>query len=48
VKGEELQILWVLFSPEAYLRLTQDAGLSRKAYESAIRTATLRILGVTL
>ncbi|MCU1377105.1 MAG: TetR family transcriptional regulator [Acidimicrobiales bacterium] len=48
VKGEELQILWVLFSPEAYLRLTQDAGLSRKAYESTIRTATLRILGITL
>jgi hypothetical protein len=29
-------------------RLTQDASLSRKAYESALRTATLRILGITL
>jgi AcrR family transcriptional regulator len=45
IKGAELEVLWVLYSAEAYLRLTVDAAMSRRAYEAALTSATLRILG---
>jgi AcrR family transcriptional regulator len=48
VKGDELELLWALYSSEVYALLTGDAGMSRKAYERALTTGTLRILGVEL
>lgn len=48
VEGADLEVLWILFGAEAYLRLRLDAGMSRKAYEAALTSATLRILGVSV
>jgi AcrR family transcriptional regulator len=45
VEGPELDVLWALYSSEVYVRLTDDAGMSRAAYGAALTDATLRILG---
>jgi AcrR family transcriptional regulator len=39
-----LDLLWSLFGPEVYLKLTVDAGLGRADYESSLRTAIERLV----
>jgi AcrR family transcriptional regulator len=39
-----LDLLWSLFGPEVYLKLTVDAGLDRAGYESCLRTAIERLV----
>src|SRR4051794_2391256 len=39
-----LDIVWAMLSPEVYLRLTEDAGLSRRQYERRMHDALLRIV----
>jgi hypothetical protein len=36
-------MLWILYSPENYLKLINDAGFTRDAYESFIVDATRRL-----
>jgi AcrR family transcriptional regulator len=38
-----LDILWVLFGPEVYLKLTTDAGRSRAEYEAYAREVLTRV-----
>lgn len=52
ILGEELDeqvitMLWVIYSPEAYLKLTHDAGFTRDEYERFIVEATHRLVSST-
>jgi hypothetical protein len=38
-----LDLLWSLFGPEVYLKLTVDGGLSRADYESCLGAAVERL-----
>jgi AcrR family transcriptional regulator len=39
-----ITMLWVLYSPEAYLKLVHDAGLTREAYEAFLVEASTRLV----
>jgi len=41
----QLDLLWVLFSPETWWQLVHDRGYSRAQFEHALATATLLLLG---
>ena len=38
-----IDVLWVLFGPEVYLKLTTDAGRSRAQYEAYVREVFTRV-----
>jgi hypothetical protein len=37
-------LLWVLYSPEAYLKLVHDAGFSREEYQAILVAASKRLM----
>ena len=37
--------LWILYSPDTYLRLVQDSGMTRAAFEAFIAETTLALVG---
>jgi AcrR family transcriptional regulator len=39
--------LWVLYSPEAYLKLVHDAGFTREGYEAFLVEASTRLIPTT-
>jgi AcrR family transcriptional regulator len=43
IDGAAFDVLWVLFGPQAYLDLVQDAGLSRSEYQRCIAEALVRL-----
>jgi AcrR family transcriptional regulator len=40
-----VDVLWVLYSPDAYRRLVSERGYTRDRYREAMRDATLRLVG---
>jgi len=38
-----IDLLWVMFSPEAFLKFTADLGLSVEEYRALMREAFVRI-----
>jgi hypothetical protein len=40
-----ITMLWILYSPESYLKLIIDAGFTRAAYEELLVDATRRLAG---
>ena len=45
-EDELITMLWVLYSPETYLKLINDAGFTRAEYAELIVDATRRLAGV--
>ena len=45
VEGSTIDVLWILYSPETYWKLTQVAGLTDDDYKARLTEATLRLLG---
>src|SRR5262245_34629555 len=45
VDGPVLDVLFVLFGPEAYLVLTDGRGLTRAQYEAVLAEAALKLVG---
>ncbi len=39
-------MLWVLYSPETYLKLVTDSGYTREAYESFLVECSRRLIGI--
>lgn len=44
VDGAMVDMIWAIFGPEVYLKLTRDAGLPRSAYEQLVTEAVRRLL----
>lgn len=46
VDEQLVSMFWILYSPEAYLKLVHDTGLSREQYEALLIDASKRLAGV--
>ena len=40
-------MLWILYSPETYWKLTRVAGLTDDEYKARLTEATLRLVGAS-